>query len=345
MKKYKVITFLIIILTYYSCNNKKQDLQKEYKAFKSSDLKKSDNLKAIEVTEISKELLFPVGVTIAKEKMIINDAKSEKPLHIISLPEESYVGNFGSIGAGPGEILVPWSVSVSEDGLVGVFDPRQKKIIKFNIDTLILKNTFINEHKLPVGIDGLSVLIHNDNIYSLYGGENKYILNETNIISNEVKRYGAPNKLFDDVDDRLKIELFRTKMNISNDILAITYINIPQIEIFNLKNKKWNKISGPDNFTPKLRKANGVVTFVGDQNIAYTGVKVTDKFIYALYNGRNEQGIKGEHSNRIFVFDFEGVLVKEYVLDRKIAFFDVYKDSYIYGVNLEMVPALLKFKL
>ena len=347
MKKKEIITSLIIIMFCYSCNHKNQNQQKEYtEAFKNSNLKKSENLKAVEIKNISKELLFPVGATIVKEKLIINDPKSEKPLHIVKLPDESYVGSFGSIGSGPGEVLVPWAVSISENDLIGVFDPRQKKIVEFDLDSLILKSTFKNEHKIPLEIESSSVLVYNNHIYGLYGGENKHILTETNIVSNEVKRYGVPNEFFNSVDQRLKRELFRAKMNVSNNILVITYVNLPQIEIFNLKNKKWNRISGPDKFTPKLKSAkSGVVSFVGNQKIAYTDVKVSDKFIYALYNGKSEKGIKGEHSNRVFVFDFEGVLIKEYVLDKGLASFDVYNDSCIYGVNIEMIPALLKFKL
>ena len=345
MKKIYILIIVVITSCQFNSSNEKND------AFDGEIFSNSRNIKSEELKIIPDSLLmFPVSILINKENLIVNDPESEGVFHIVQIPEEKYLGNFGGKGSGPGEVLTAWGISNSEKENITVYDLMQKKIVEFNLDTLMVNGKFIKEYKLSSKTGHYTKIVNGDKLYSLYGFDNKNILNQIDLGTNRRKTFGNPFELSFKIDEKIKERIYMSSMDKKGNLIVISYMFTPRIEIFNLKTNTWKAIEGPQIFKPKFfykKNSNGTkhISFKKDLKIAYTTIRITKKRIYALYNGRSEKGIKGEHSNIIFVFDLDGNILEKITLDKGILSFDVYLDEYIYGVNSVEKPMLLKFKL
>ena len=332
----KNLFLLCSIFLVISCTEKVKTLDFESSVvFDDEDFEETIMLESQELKGISDSLRLNAKIFVIKDYLILNEIKSDRFLHILNLPDEKYLGNYGSVGAGPGEVLVPWELSKSESGLFRVMDPQQNKIVEFVMDSLLNHNIHNKEYSLPSSSFSRNACVDDGNIYYLDGNNLGHRLFEIGLENEKIKGYGfLPSKEDGIKDFQHVLQVCAATLSNENERFAIGHRYLPLIQVFNRENKKWNSILGPENYIPKFENHM--------RKIQYTEVKIIDGIIYALYNGNKNTN---EHSKIIYVLDFHGIPIKKMILDKGIVSFDIYKGEFLYGINMETKSKVLKFKI
>ena len=80
-----------------------------------------------------------------------------------------------------------------------------------------------------------------------------------------------------------------------------------------------------------------------ENKIGYFMTSVTDKYIYALFCGKNYNDNRIDYANTIFVYDWDGNRIKKYLLDKDLSCICVNnEDSKIYGLHTDPEDDLVK---
>lgn len=330
---------LLFTLLSISCQKDSEYIKKKAKIIFTETDVATTYLKSLEtdsLVKISDTLLYAASVIINNDYLIFNELRTDDFLHIVKLPEEKYLGKYGNKGKGPGEILVPWRFSKSEIGNLRVLDPKQKKIVEFDMDSLIIKDVFKKEYRLPEFVKDNSNggIIYDNKIFFLSRQDVSSRFFKTDLDGKNLTGYGELAINNEKIKQSDYNEFSRSDMTNKNNLFVFSYFHLPFIEIFNYDTKEWISIYGPDNSNFSFENFSDITY--------YPSIKITKNFIYALYIGN--ENING---NQIFVFSHKGNLVRKIVLEKSIFNFDIYKDKYIYGLhfNKEEETKAVKFEI
>ncbi|MFY0715237.1 hypothetical protein J1D01_16360 [Seonamhaeicola sp. NFXS20] len=322
-------------ISLFSCK-KKTTLSLENKdtiSFSNDSFSIVSKLKSEVLKRVSDSILVSYRIKIDEEYMYLNEIKSNKYLNIVKLPEEDFIGTFGTKGKGPCETIVAWSISKSDNETLLILDPKQKKIVEYNVDSLINNKPCIKEYKVADSVNCRNAFIYENKVYYTDQNNTEFRFFESNFEGGNVKGHGSleTNISFNDFRKNSG-KINNAHMVHNDDLFVFGYHYFPLIELFDLENNKWKSIVGPTNEIPDEE-------FKG-RDFVYNSIRVTKKFIYALYASR-----MGEIDvDVIFVFNLNGQPEKKLILDRGIFTFDVYNDKYIYGLNYEE-NKILKFEI
>lgn len=340
MKRYFIIFVTILTI---SCGESETKFSYENASIEFADdhFKFTDSLRAQVIEHISDSIFRSATLKINNDYLFLNEITSDKSLHAIKIPEDVYLGKFGNKGGGPGEIVIPWKIFNSDEETLVVLDTEQRKIVEYNVDTLLLKNTYQRELKLGLGVLANGVSINDNKMYFTDGNNLNNRLYSTDIDGTNLVSYGKLPEVRSTYSNLPEGELMEsiglTKLVNNRGIFALSYYNIPLIDIFNLEKNDWISITGPDHFPSQQSLS---------KTLYYGSISISDKYIYALYFGTEDY--MNENSKTIYVFSHTGELIKKLNLDKGIFEFDVFKDEIIYGItnnNQDFGYAVLKFKL
>ncbi|MBN3584345.1 hypothetical protein JYB64_18265 [Algoriphagus aestuarii] len=328
----KKLLYKVLLVYIVGCSSPETNSPETYKIDKVKLTKDSFN-EIIEISgsvlnQISDSLLIPTSIHIVDKYLFITETASDNFLHVVEIPNKEYLGIKGTIGAGPGEILMPWKIISSEKTNVGIFDTELGKIVFFNIDSLIRDKPHTFEYLNKDLNYSNSVVVKGMDLFYL-GNPNKTDARFYNISMNsdfkEVKKFGelprSTNKYPNlTPSEEQEVISFANLLN-KGDIFIIPYYKVPFLDIYNLKNNKKTSIFGPDELPD--------IEHIGDIRFYYSSF-VTDNFIYLLYiDEKLEHSIFGQ---TVLVFDFEGKPIKEYKLNLPISQIAIYNDEELYGL-------------
>jgi hypothetical protein len=304
----------------------------------------------------------PVRLTQIDTLLYVVDTSLDSLVHKFDVKNNLYKGVAISKGNAPGELLSVGHITPSIDNhSVWAHDiqSRQWKQYDHELKTLLDKisfsqdvteNVYINE---PQWIsDNLFVCL---NFYS--HKERFYIVNKE---LTEFKPVFNPQFSFDDnLPSFIMHDIFSSIINVRPDkekvVLAGRYLDC--IEIYNSDGSLIKLLKGPEEdfeFTYDKSRSfeRGAVVKSGESRRAYIDLRSTNDRIYALYSGKERRDSSNySTSNIIYTFDWEGNLLKKYVLDCNIDSFDVDAstqtiyathdaDSYIVRFNEEDNPVI-----
>lgn len=130
------------------------------------------------------------------------------------------------------------------------------------------------------------------------------------------------------------------EMKSTNDKIVLAHRLSDQIEIFDLKSRKSITVKGPENYKAeflsfKSHDGKDLITRNEKSRYAFTQVMSTDKFIYVLYSGNNISGQYIDYAKSLFVYDWQGKIIKRLNFDRYVTGFTVSDDDkslYAYDV-------------
>jgi hypothetical protein len=345
----KTMLLCLYILINVSCKKESNIIRNEATAIiEDKNFLITENIKTEVLEDISDSTLLPINSFILKDYLIIDENKTDHLLHVIKIPEDKYLSKFIDRGAGPGEGLTIGTFYSNEEDVLGIYDNLTKKIFEVEIDTLFSKKKVKNEYHLTSLIGAKGAMRFNNQIYFMSRNNNeRYALLSTDLNGKNLKGYGKlpeiDKKVFDLKRNINFDNVYTAKWDRNKEIFAISYVCIPLLKIFNAKNNKWITIAGPDDITPSLETLKSM--------FFYMDVKITDKYIYALYHGRKyDLSLKGPqeyNTNIIYVFDHQGNPKKKIMLDKGLFNFSIYKDAYLYGIGIgtDGASKLIKAKL
>jgi hypothetical protein len=327
MKNKSLIIILVTTVWFFGCKEEDHIISNTTRFTKDS-FKETQNLSSIPLQNISDSLFIPNTIYIEGNYLFISERTSDAIMHIVKVPDDEYLGTRGTRGAGPGELLNSWKFFSPETGTIGVFDPELGKAVLYNMDTLLHENRYYSEY------------LHRDMVYSngvtIQGNELYFLSNhnkpearlysfDLTLKEDSIKKYGELPKLnkpypnFSPEDERQILS--HSKLTNKENLLVMSYYNVPLVEIYDLSKDRQISISGPDELpSPDL---------FGDLRYYY-GSYISDNYIYLLYiEDKTEFTFT---STTVFILDHDGAPVKKLVLDREIFQLAVYEDRFLYGL-------------
>ncbi len=344
----KVLFIVLLISLLYNCAPSSSDGFTEI-SFNENDVN-SIHVKSTEILNVCDSIVVPNTILCMSDKLIINEMGQKGIFHAINIKNEKYMGLFGNKGRGPGEMSAPWSIMKNGSGILQAFDPQQRKVVQFNIDSLINKNPFRNEYMLKELLGATDVFILKDTAYSLNHFKGKNRIYVSDLKGNVIEGLGTIPDFNTEIPENAFAEGHSAKIQFMDNIFALSYKTTPLIQIFNNESKQSVLIRGPEHFSSIFKEnphPNIAISYTEETRMGYIDIKVTDEYIFALYSGKNLFKNSDFNGNIIYKFKLDGTPMKKIVLDKGVVSFDVYQNKYIYGINMdsEGKNKLLRFNL
>ena len=264
------------------------------------------------------------------------------------MDNNKYLGNYIKKGKGPGEIVIPWSISKINENSFLIYDVVKRSIIGFHLDSLNNDNCLFESKFQEKEVCASVHLIKNDIYHTNYLNSNFRIF-KSDTINKEEKGFGSLLNNYKNSPDINFAQACRAYLAYGNSKFISAYHFAPFFEIFNEGNNKWKSIMAIDTnpliYNDVMVGGNSNFEITEETKIGFIDICTTNNYIYLLYSGENFKNNQIDSANKVLVFDFEGNPKMLYTLDRNISSFEVYNDQFIYGLNLNVEAELLKFHI
>lgn len=273
------------------------------------------------------------GIQSNDSSLIVFDAHSGKSYTLFDLMTGKYIGRFGEIGQGPGEIPLGCIGQLNNNTYTahllsaGFIAQYRMDSLRTNINSKPKTSTKI---QFQFGDVYLSKAIPlNDSTFmgaGVYNGKYQYVLfnNKNQILDYSTEVYNTYDQNFNRYHKMISSEGTLRKSPSKNRFVYSLYYS-DNLDIFEIADNKINIIKLIRERNPLLEpKQNG--TFVTanpnlDCPIGYIDIAVGDSNIYALHS--NQKATSQYSSDIIRVFDWDGNPVKVYKLDKQAYFISI----------------------
>lgn len=304
---------------------------------------------------LGSRLSYPIKVAQADSLLFILDAKSNSPVHIIDAKNRSYVKGFSSRGGGPGEIIGGFALGTSKQKL-WVYDVQLSRYLGVDVDRILEPEMKLFDESLKIE-QTLSCIepnwISSESFVSLnMEADNSGRLNFFDKDGNLTSSKGILNMENSSKDPySILLQAHQGDLAVTPDQGNIVLANLytDRIEVFDQEANTEFVIKGPEKFDPYYEVLDGpgnshILGMQRTSRLGYLAITATDKFIYALYSGKN---IGNVESRSVFVFDRKsGQPVSNIQLDAEVTSFVVSgDDSRLYGLALGQSPDIIEYSL
>lgn len=302
----------------------------------------------------------PTNILYCDSSIFVFDAKSDNSLfHLVDLTELDSVSvyDFGEKGQGGNEFIMPSDFQIVADTIIGVYDINKQTLHCINTAEIknqvyhypvLVKDTISGSMKIiPTIFDTFVTLgIYDDCMFKLWG---------KNISG--VKKYGEfPYRDKDEqqIENRLRGMAYQGCMqaNISRDKFIYAAFSAEILYFYRITNNdicliKKYEFSYP---TYKTQVEGGGISapMASTNNFTFISVCTSDKYVYALYSGKNfkDEGLNSFTGKSVYVFDWNGNPVMKYELNIAASVIAVdNRDDNLYAFSNMPDPTLLKFEL
>lgn len=307
------IYFFIYAMIFCGCQHTIK-VQNEVKECTKGDLKNE----TIHSVAIKLPFLFyPERWCLNDSKLYVLNSRINPFLTIYNLQENSYI-QYGNIGQGPKEFIVPSLCEMKEPEKIGIYSNSMNKldVLHFNSDSLLYVKTlhfplWNKQRGIPKAYTRL--IQYNDSLFIGTSFMPKEISVELMNLKTEkvVNSVNFPLKPKEGEYSRPYECKIATEMNFI--VAAYRYIN--RLEIYKLSDQKFqlNTIIGDANNQYDLYRLNK-----DNEMILHYSMTVCGKNqIYALYRGVKEKELSSANS-KIEVYSYDGTHLRTFDLGRSI---------------------------
>ena len=282
---------------------------------------------------------YPLRVTVRDSIAVVMDLhNADHYLHAFTYPEWKHIASFGKRGQAPGEILLVANIQFNSSDSLWALDANKMEISRWRISPSTGSAERVEEIKLDKKlVRSLDFRTMESGFFIPdYLGEHRFW---------EVDNSGKPTQSTGEIPcETINEETSRPALaqawrsfidyNPDNGILALVTQLGEVLEIYNLKDNTHKVLYGPGG-EPEFKTAQdgtGVPTGI----MGFSDVKVTDRYIYAVFQGirfkdklaARQRGEVPEDGGRfIYVFDLEGNPVQKYTLDHAIYGIDINEET------------------
>lgn len=278
---------------------------------------------------------YPFRVAVKDGIAIVMDLhNADYFFHAFSYPEWKYMTSFGKRGEAPEEMLLADCFRFISKDSIWTLDSNKMRIIRWEIEQDMRKIIPVENIELD------KRLVRSLDFYPMESGflvsdylgdsrqkwtnhEGKWVYSANQIpTEKDYKEASRPAvaqawRSFLDYHPKKKILVMATQLG-------------EVLEIYNLQDSTYHAIYGPHGEPEfKINQSEGTPTGI----MGFSDVKITDKYIYAVFHGRTfkeidqalRTGEKIEDGGRyVYVFDLKGNPIRKYILDHSI-----------YGINVD----------
>lgn len=332
MKNYFYLIFIILI----SCNQRENANK-----INIQEIIITDTLSA-KVKEVDTRLLIPIKSLVVGDKFVVYDRIEDDMFKVFQLPELNYLYSFGKIGKGPNEFIrIPDSGINEYKNKLIIIDNIKYNEFEINSKGFKKTNSFILKMDI-LGIDNFQLVSDSSYIYDNKSCDNNKEYNLVGLKDKKlIKQFGNYPKFSKQIKRCDDIKICGVKINTarqSDGRIAALYLFMNKIKIFD---------NAGDLITEVTIGKEQSLSKVPDENSKLHRISVCsdEKHIYVLYAGvSEEQAIQQEFNTKFEIWNWEGELLKAFVLDKSILSFDVsVKYNRIYGTSLNDINHIYEY--
>jgi len=322
-----------------------------------------------EVVHTNEPFIRGLSLPVIIENYVINKLwrfELNYSLSILRNDSLIYIGDFLSKGRGPAEMMIPTLdyITSYQQIVISDHDNGEDKVIYidasniyniFNIQTWEQKNIrhingFVRIYPLP-DYTFLGLLPYRNATHQMFYHIDTNGVNGLNIL--------MPDDNSGITDPRVKRNAYRGSLKKHPCNSRFVYFSERNrfMHIFDFISDSLVSINTPYTDFPRyfVREGRNISSNTNDY-LGTIAIDVTDKYIYILMNDatyyhlREDKLINGHpwnESNTIYVFDWDGIPIKKYILDHYVeSFFIDSKEQYIYGnADAENGIEILRYKI
>lgn len=299
----------------------------------------------------SVSLRYPFRIKYQNNLAIVMDLHHPDHFyHAFTYPQFEYISSFGKRGQAPEEMLSAENFRLVGDYLWGLDANKQQ------ITTITTRGVHQLEQIKEISLDkeiirALDFALYDDSCFIIpdYSGTNRFhIVNKSGkIVSSHGKIPSKKHK----VGDMPLAQAWRSFIdyNPRNHTLAMVTQLGEVLEIYNLKDSTMVLKIGPHG-EPKYRESGGVAIPSGI--MGFSDVQVTDKYIYAAFQGRSFKDIAQQQQPAIdggqfiYVFSLKGLPLYKYTLNHFIYGITVNEETKeLYTLDVNSNQPIIKYEL
>ncbi|MDR1368771.1 MAG: TolB-like 6-bladed beta-propeller domain-containing protein [Dysgonamonadaceae bacterium] len=280
--------------------------------------------------------------------LIVNDPHDLQHFTLFDSGTGNYICRFGSIGMGPGELLLGNVLEFNKDKLISYDIPRQW-LFQYELDSITnskYRPELLAKIDISDAILSRIVITNDSNLLGagLYKSEYQYVYMTGNndVIDYNVEVFNSKDPI--GVSEKYLSNQGILKKHPSNDKFVYSVFKTSNIDFLEIIDNKINLIK-----SLRLKNPEFVVDDLGDDAhsisyketetiLGYLDIATTGQFVYALYTDAKIMNRKGEYnpasSNQILVFDWSGNPVSRYVLDEDVYYISVDNDK-LYAIGTD----------
>lgn len=270
------------------------------------------------------ELLNPTSIIKQDSFFIICDKSADTFFHVYSARSYNLITKMGNRGNGPDDFFNPVMININHlNNTFATFDNQLKLYREYKLTELInhkFKNLYSCRlpqrvsQAVPFGDYFITIGAFENNMYG--------ICREDTIIKTQ---FEYPGNI--DLSDFKKSFIFDGKIMIKPDQTGFVYAGLYSdvIEIFRFnKDNSIQKTKELYSYLPEYidKSTNEIfkVNVKKEVPIGFNDVVCTNKYIYAIYNGRTsiEYGFNYCWSNYVYVLNWDGNIIRKLHLDKDI---------------------------
>jgi hypothetical protein len=333
------LLFTILLFNYCSSNSIALDCKKDEKKFSIKDFHKRDSLN---FQTFSNDDGFFADMILKDTVLFVRVLRKKNSIDLLSTNTGKLIKKELIIGNGPNEVVGVFGQGIVNDSIFWVYE-GESNIIDFyklkdvlNKDSLapVYKRVMFNMDRFPFRIIPMSTdrfLVNGNPLYR----SKISIINEK---GQRLKDIGKYINVYEDTLIYLKgAYQYYVGKRPDNKKIVLAYGATDVLEIYDVTTGKMIIVlHGPDDYDvyppvthDKMKK---YFTQKKGTREAYM-VQVSNRYIYALYNGTSDKN-KYTGGKYIFVFDWDGNLIKRFDLREKIGSFAVDEKNFrIYAVS------------
>lgn len=303
-------------------------------------------------------LRSPFRVAVRDSIAIILDLhNADYFFHAFTYPKWNHIVSFGKRGETPDDMLSAETFKFQSLDSIWALDANRMQITRWSVSSITQSAKRVEQINLDRKLIRSLDLNPMDSCFLIpdYSGEHRI-----HKVSKQGKMIGSegtiPSELANEETSHPALaQAWRSFIdyNPDNGILAMATQLGETIEIYNLKENTHIVLYGP-NGEPKFKTGSGDVGFPTGI-MGFNDIKVTDQYIYAVFEGRRfkdimtalQHGEKVEKGGRsIYVFDLKGNPVCKYTLDHAIQGINVNEETNtIVATNTNNDDPILVFKI
>lgn len=326
-----IVTYSLILLA--SCSQEKAEL-----TFEEPQFAHTENIQGIGIGE-PLELKIPQGLAVGSNSIYVLSVTGDKAVHAYDKSTGEKLGEYVSIGEGPGEVSgMPSDMELDDsEGTLTVYDTQAEKAVVMSVredgslafkeEKSLVLDEGVMRHAWMLG--GKSLLIDGQAVMKSDGQMGRYQILDGGTVVSEYGEFPVPefkSAFMNNV--RTELSPDRSKM-----VVCTLYGGI--METFSLKNGKI-KLQRQRGFYPIIADSDGsMFNIMPNDNTVYgfSSVCSTNDQIYTVLIGGKDASV----FNRIAVFDWNANPVKEYVTDKNAMLIaaDPKDESHLYAIVFE----------
>ena len=317
MKNVVILLFALVLIT--SCGGQKKQEEKEVR---------NVQLKGEEMPVDTALFRYAYRIRVQGDKAVVFDLHNvDYYYHAFTYPGFKYISSFGKRGEGPEEMISAETIRWGGDNTAWVLDGSKNRLFRYGgiapgqepklEENISLDKAFMRP--LDFDLSGADSFVIPD-----YSGENRFswadmsgnLLHKSDCIpitDEKQLKESAP----------AVAQGWRSFISFSPDKkLLVTVTQLGDVlDIYNMENGRHINYKGEDGEPEFHVTSEGYGIPAG--RMCYYDVQVTEHYIYAIYDGRKFSDIMKEKeykqgAKQLRVFDFDGKLRKEYMLDRPV---------------------------